>query len=118
MKIDFNQVITNALSALVTLVLISAFGMMWRGYSTIDTSISLATDEIKKAVEELTSNTTYTVEAVELIEEELANLHNRIDNIPTEISEAEAESEVFFEESFQERPKEYIQRQLPNLKKK
>jgi hypothetical protein len=52
-QIDFNKIVTNAVSAVVTMIVIGACTVLWKAATTVDDKVNAATSGLKIVVEEV-----------------------------------------------------------------
>lgn len=51
MKIEWDKIITNAISSLVTMAFIGAALIVWKGATTVDTKVTEATSSLKQTID-------------------------------------------------------------------
>jgi hypothetical protein len=69
MKIEWEKILTNAISALVTMIFVGACVVVWQGATTVDTKVQKATENTKSTIE-------YVQKLVEVVQEEMADIKN------------------------------------------
>ena len=67
MKIDWEKIVTNAISSLITMVFIGACVIVWQGATTVDTKVKAASENTKATID-------YVQELVIVLQDELTQI--------------------------------------------
>ena len=69
MRIDWGKIITNAVSTLITAIIIGACAIVWQGATTVDKKVNDATQNTNQTVN-------YVKDLVEILQEEFDNVRS------------------------------------------
>jgi len=79
MKINWDQIVTNTVSALITAIVIGAAVIVWKGATSVDQKVTMSTQNIKTTV-------VYAKEAVDVMQQEMLQLRHKDDEITIAIN--------------------------------
>jgi len=102
MKLELEKIVGTAVSAVVTAMVIGAAAIVWRGATTVDAKVNQATQD-------LSIQATYITEAVDMLETEVLELKKLVKALADHQEEFHHEIEIPQEQ--------FIQRQLPEIRK-
>ena len=102
MKLELEKIVGTAVSAVVTAMVIGAAAIVWRGATTVDAKVNQATDD-------LSLQAAYITEAVDMLETEVLELKKLVKALADHQKEFHHEIEIPQEQ--------FIQRQLPEIRK-
>jgi len=122
--INWNNVVTNVVSAICVMVVSGACIIMWNEATTVQEKIDRAKGEIEQQDKDMLDQTRYMKEAVELLQDEMIEMkrqNNKIIDVlnrfhPEKVSESSHSAPNFEHLAPLEIPKDnYIQQRLPKL---
>ena len=102
MKLELEKIVGTAVSAVVTAMVIGAAAIVWKGATTVDAKVNQAT-------EDLSVQAAYITEAVVMLEAEVRELKKIVKSL--------AEHQEEFHHEIEIPQEQFIQRQLPEIRK-
>ena len=102
MKLELEKIIGTAVSAVVTAMVIGAAAIVWKGATTVDAKVNQAT-------EDLSLQAAYITEAVVMLETEVRELKKIVKSL--------ADQQEAFHYEIEIPQEQFIQRQLPEIRK-
>ena len=102
MKLELEKIIGTAVSAVVTAMVIGAAAIVWKGATTVDAKVNQAT-------EDLSLQAAYITEAVVMLENEVLELKIIVKSL--------ADHQEAFHHEIEIPEEQFIQRQLPEIRK-
>jgi hypothetical protein len=102
MKLELEKIVGTAVSAVVTAMVIGAAAIVWKGATTVDAKVNQAT-------EDLSLQAAYITEAVVMLEAEVLELKTIVKSL--------AEHQEEFHHEIEIPEEQFIQRQLPEIRK-
>ena len=102
MKLELEKVAGTVVSAVVTAMVIGAAAIVWKGATTVD-------DKVNRATDDLSIQATYITEAVDMLEAEVLELKKLVKSL--------AEHQKEFHQEIEIPQEQFIQRQLPEIRK-
>lgn len=94
---NIDKIVTNTISTLVTAIVVGACAIVWKGATTVD-------DKVNEATQELATQAEYITKAVELLEAEVLALKKVVADMDNQEVEVPT--------------KQFIQKQLPKIRRK
>ena len=102
MKLELEKIAGTAVSAVITAMVIGAAAIVWKGATTVD-------DKVNQATHDLSVQAAYITEAVDMLETEVLELKKLVKSLAIHQKEFHQEIEIPQEQ--------FIQRQLPEIRK-
>ena len=102
MKLELEKIAGTAVSAVITAMVIGAAAIVWKGATTVD-------DKVNQATEELSIQSAYITDAVDMLETEVLELKKIVKSLADHQKEYKHEIKIPQEQ--------FIQRQLPEIRK-
>ena len=102
MKLELEKIVGTAVSAVVTAMVIGAAAIVWKGATTVDAKVNQAT-------EDLSVQAAYITEAVVMLENEVLELKTIVKSL--------ADHQEAFHHEIEIPEEQFIQRQLPEIRK-
>ena len=102
MKLELEKIIGTAVSAVVTAMVIGAAAIVWKGATSVDAKVNQATQD-------LSIQATYITEAVYMLETEVRELKKIVKSL--------ADHQEAFHHEIEIPEEQFIQRQLPEIRK-
>ena len=102
MKLELEKIAGTAVSAVITAMVIGAAAIVWKGATTVD-------DKVNQATEELSVQSAYITDAVDMLETEVLELKKIVKSLADHQKEYKHEIKIPQEQ--------FIQRQLPEIRK-
>ena len=102
MNLELEKIVGTAVSAVVTAMVIGAAAIVWKGATTVDVKVNQAT-------EDLSIQAAYITEAVVMLEAEVLELKTIVKSL--------AEHQEEFHHEIEIPQEQFIQRQLPEIRK-
>ena len=102
MKLELEKIVGTAVSAVVTAMVIGAAAIVWKGATTVDAKVNQAT-------EDLSIQAAYITEAVVMLEAEVRELKTIVKSL--------ADHQEAFHHEIEIPEEQFIQRQLPEIRK-
>ena len=102
MKLELEKVAGTVVSAVVTAMVIGAATIVWKGATTVD-------DKVNRATDDLSVQAAYITEAVDMLEAEVLELKKLVKSL--------AEHQKEFHQEIEIPQEQFIQRQLPEIRK-
>lgn len=115
--IEWGKVQTNVVSAILVGLVGSAIGILWNGATTVDQKVDTAIAGVSQTQQALKEQTEYLKQAVEIMQEELADAKRRDRDIIAELDKLEPKSknELLTLIKPDEPEDRFIQKRLPTL---
>jgi hypothetical protein len=101
-KLELEKIAGTAVSAVITAMVIGAAAIVWKGATTVD-------DKVNQATEELSIQSAYITDAVDMLETEVLELKKIVKSLADHQKEYKHEIKIPQEQ--------FIQRQLPEIRK-
>jgi len=101
MKIDWDKIVTNALSTVITGIVVSALVILWKGATTVD-------EKVREATHDLNLQAEYMSNAVVVLQQEAFDLHKKDGEIIDALNGLDGrfdEMETIIREAFASRDK-------------
>ena len=102
MKLELEKIVGTVVSTMVTAMVIGAAAIVWKGATTVDAKVNQAT-------EDLSLQAAYITEAVVMLENEVLELKTIVKSL--------ADHQEAFHHEIEIPEEQFIQRQLPEIRK-
>ena len=113
MKLEWDKIVSNAVSTIVTMIVVGAGVIIWKGATTVDDKVNDATAVLKEQAD-------YMQKAVEVIQSEMVTMKNQQNHIIQLLNGRTNKTDVAYSkkllpmvEPLPETPPDFIQQRLP-----